>query len=65
MYPTSSVSGYFVGNPESKYFGLGKIGEDQVASYAERKGLSLKDAERLLSPKLAYQPNLTQVEPTT
>ncbi len=65
MYPTSSVSGYFFGNPESKYFGLGKIGEDQVASYAERKGVSLKDAERLLSPNLAYQPNLTLVEPTT
>ncbi len=65
MYPTSSVSGYFFGHPESKYFGLGKIGEDQVASYAERKGISLKDAERLLSPNLAYQPNLTLVEPTT
>ncbi|MEB2777166.1 methionine synthase [Algoriphagus sp. D3-2-R+10] len=64
MYPTSSVSGYFFGHPESKYFGLGKIGEDQVASYAERKGISLKDAERLLSPNLAYQPNLTLVEPT-
>ncbi|PZX50902.1 methionine synthase [Algoriphagus chordae] len=64
MYPTSSVSGYFFGNPESKYFGLGKIGEDQVASYAERKGISLRDAERLLSPNLAYQPNLTLVEPS-
>ncbi len=64
MYPTSSVSGYFFGNPESKYFGLGKIGEDQVASYADRKGISLRDAERLLSPNLAYQPNLTLVEPT-
>ncbi len=65
MYPTSSVSGYFFGNPESKYFGLGKIGEDQVASYAERKGIALRDAERLLSPNLAYQPNLTLVEPTS
>lgn len=65
MYPTSSVSGFFFGNPESKYFGLGKIGEDQVASYAKRKDITLKDAERLLSPNLAYQPNLTLVEPTT
>ncbi|RAI84989.1 methionine synthase [Algoriphagus yeomjeoni] len=65
MYPTSSVSGYFFGHPESKYFGLGKIGEDQVASYAERKGITLKEAERLLSPNLAYQPNLTLVEPTS
>jgi len=57
MYPTSSVSGFYFGNPESKYFGLGKIGEDQVASYAERKGITLKEAERLLSPNLAYQPS--------
>ncbi|PZX50648.1 methionine synthase (B12-dependent) [Algoriphagus ratkowskyi] len=64
MYPTSSVSGFFFGNPESKYFGLGKIGEDQVASYAKRKGMTLRDAERALSPNLAYQPNLTLVEPT-
>lgn len=56
MYPTSSVSGFYFGNPESKYFGLGKIGEDQVASYAERKGITLKQAERLLSPNLAYSP---------
>jgi 5-methyltetrahydrofolate--homocysteine methyltransferase len=56
MYPTSSVSGFYFGNPESKYFGLGKIGEDQVASYAERKGITLKLAERLLSPNLAYSP---------
>ena len=56
MYPTSSVSGFFFGNPESKYFGLGKIGADQVASYAERKGITLQQAERLLSPNLAYSP---------
>lgn len=59
MYPTSSVSGFYFGNPESKYFGLGKIGEDQVASYAERKGITLKEAERLLSPNLAYQPSFS------
>ncbi|MEP0710486.1 MAG: vitamin B12 dependent-methionine synthase activation domain-containing protein, partial [Algoriphagus sp.] len=62
MYPTSSVSGFFFGNPESKYFGLGKIGADQVGSYAERKGISLRDAERLLSPNLAYTPQFTLVE---
>ncbi len=59
MYPTSSVSGFYFGNPESKYFGLGKIGEDQVASYAERKGITLQQAERLLSPNLAYSPTPT------
>jgi 5-methyltetrahydrofolate--homocysteine methyltransferase len=56
MYPTSSVSGFFFAHPESSYFGLGKIGEDQVESYATRKGISLQDAERLLSPNLAYSP---------
>ncbi|WP_075350704.1 methionine synthase [Algoriphagus marinus] len=59
MYPTSSVSGFYFGNPESKYFGLGKIGADQVASYAERKGISIREAERLLSPNLAYTPTLS------
>jgi 5-methyltetrahydrofolate--homocysteine methyltransferase len=57
MYPTSSVSGFYFGHPESKYFGLGKIGQDQVGSYAMRKGISLGDAERLLSPNLAYTPS--------
>ena len=56
MYPTSSVSGFFFAHPESSYFGLGKIGADQVASYAKRKGISLQAAERLLSPNLAYTP---------
>ncbi len=65
MYPTSSVSGFYFGHPDSKYFGLGKIGEDQVASYASRKGITLKQAERLLSPNLAYQPNLSLAEPTS
>jgi 5-methyltetrahydrofolate--homocysteine methyltransferase len=56
MYPTSSVSGFFFAHPESSYFGLGKIGSDQVASYASRKGITLQAAERLLSPNLAYTP---------
>jgi 5-methyltetrahydrofolate--homocysteine methyltransferase len=58
MYPTSSVSGFYFGHPESKYFGLGKIGEDQVADYAIRKEVSKKQAERWLSPNLAYTPTL-------
>ena len=57
MYPTSSVSGFYFAHPESKYFGLGKIAQDQVASYAMRKGISLEQAERLLSPNLAYTPS--------
>jgi 5-methyltetrahydrofolate--homocysteine methyltransferase len=59
MYPTSAVSGFYFANPDSKYFGLGKISDDQVADYAARKGISLRDSERYLSPNLAYQPKLT------
>lgn len=62
MYPTASVSGYYFAHPESKYFGLGKIGEDQVADYAIRKGISKAQAERLLSPNLGYSPSLSVVE---
>jgi 5-methyltetrahydrofolate--homocysteine methyltransferase len=61
MYPTSSVSGFYFGHPDSKYFGLGKIGEDQVEDYALRKGVPKKQAERWLSPNLAYSP-LLQVQ---
>ncbi|SNS49988.1 methionine synthase (B12-dependent) [Belliella buryatensis] len=57
MYPTSSVSGFYFGHPESKYFGLGKIGEDQVKDYARRKGVSQEQAEKWLSPNLAYSPS--------
>lgn len=62
MYPTSSVSGFYFGHAESSYFGLGKIGEDQVIDYAERKGIRKELAERLLSPNLAYTPKLTLTE---
>ncbi len=54
MLPTASVSGLYFSHPESKYFGLGKIERDQVAEYAERKGIALEAAERWLSPNLHY-----------
>ena len=54
MYPASSVSGYYFSNPESKYFGLGKIDRDQVKEYAERKGWEIGVVEKWLSPVLAY-----------
>lgn len=63
MYPTSSVSGFYFGHPESKYFGLGKIGEDQVKDYARRKGVSQEQAEKWLSPNLAYSPSFNIQEP--
>ncbi|HEA23035.1 hypothetical protein LCGC14_0946420 [marine sediment metagenome] len=53
MWPASSVSGYYFANPEAKYFGLGKIKEDQVADFAERKGISLEKATKWLAPNIA------------
>jgi 5-methyltetrahydrofolate--homocysteine methyltransferase len=53
MWPASSVSGYYFGNPQSKYFGLGKIKEDQVVDYAKRRNVSTAVAEKWLSPNLA------------
>ncbi len=48
MYPTSSVSGLYFANPDSHYFGLGKIAKDQVNSYSQRKGLAIEEVERWL-----------------
>ncbi|MDM1522766.1 methionine synthase [Empedobacter sp. 225-1] len=53
MYPVSSVSGYYFGNPKAKYFGVGKIKMDQVEDFAQRKNINLKKAERWLGPNLA------------
>ncbi len=54
MHPAASVSGWYFARPEARYFGLGRIGLDQVEDYAERSGVSLAEAERRLSPNLAY-----------
>ncbi|MFO0773406.1 MAG: methionine synthase [Nitrospiraceae bacterium] len=56
MYPAASVSGWYFAHPEAAYFGVGKIGRDQVADYAQRKGLSVGDVERWLASNLAYDP---------
>lgn len=56
MYPTASVSGWYIGHPDSHYFAVGKIDRDQVADYAQRKGVSLEQAERWLAPNLGYDP---------
>ncbi|MFV8280118.1 methionine synthase [Christiangramia marina] len=53
MWPAASVSGYYFANPEAKYFGLGKIKEDQVMDYAERKGIDYRKAEKWLNPNIA------------
>jgi 5-methyltetrahydrofolate--homocysteine methyltransferase len=56
MWPAAAVSGLYFSHPESRYFGIGKIGRDQVADYALRKGWSQEEAERWLAPILNYDP---------
>ena len=58
MWPAAAVSGLYFSHPESRYFGVGKIGRDQVADYAGRKGWSIEEAERWLGPILNYDPTL-------
>lgn len=53
MWPASSVSGYYFAHPQSKYFGLGKIKEDQVIDYAKRRGISTEIATKWLSPNIS------------
>jgi 5-methyltetrahydrofolate--homocysteine methyltransferase len=55
MYPASSVSGWYFANPESKYFGIGKINKDQVEDYAARKNMDIAEVERWLRPVLDYE----------
>jgi 5-methyltetrahydrofolate--homocysteine methyltransferase len=54
MYPTAAVSGWYIGHPDSRYFAIGKIDKDQVTDYAQRKGMSVAEAEKWLSPNLGY-----------
>jgi 5-methyltetrahydrofolate--homocysteine methyltransferase len=57
MTPAASVSGLYFAHPGARYFNLGRIGRDQVESYAARKGLSTQEVERWLSPNLGYDPS--------
>jgi len=54
MTPAASISGFYFGHPEAKYFGVGRLDRDQVEDYAERAGMALAEAERWLAPWLAY-----------
>jgi len=54
MTPASSVSGWYLNHPDSKYFGVGKLGRDQVEDYARRKGMAVEEAEKWLGPYLDY-----------
>jgi 5-methyltetrahydrofolate--homocysteine methyltransferase len=55
MWPAAAVSGYYFGNPEAKYFGLGKITDDQVTDYSVRKGITKEKAKKWLHPTLAEE----------
>ncbi|MBK9582134.1 MAG: methionine synthase [Saprospiraceae bacterium] len=55
MFPAAAVSGWYIGHPESKYFGLGNISKDQVVDYAKRKQMDVNEIEKWLSPNLNYQ----------
>ncbi len=52
MLPPASVSGFYFWRPEAHYFGVGRIGRDQLEDYARRKGMSVAEAERWLAPNL-------------
>ncbi|MCC6767968.1 MAG: methionine synthase, partial [Bacteroidia bacterium] len=58
MYPAAAVSGWYFANPGSKYFGLGKIMQDQIADYSVRKNMPVEDLERWLGSVLAYEPGM-------
>jgi 5-methyltetrahydrofolate--homocysteine methyltransferase len=53
MVPGAAVSGFYFSHPESKYFVVGKIGQDQVDDMAQRRGVSKEDLERYLAPNLS------------
>ena len=56
MFPTAAVSGWYFAHPKSRYFGVTNIGRDQVEDYAKRKGMSIAETEKWLSPVLDYDP---------
>jgi 5-methyltetrahydrofolate--homocysteine methyltransferase len=55
MHPAASVSGYYFWHPRARYFGVGRIGRDQVRDYARRKGMDVAAVERWLAPNLGYE----------
>ena len=57
MFPAASVSGLYISSSEAKYFNLGKIEKDQVLDYHNRKGMSIAEVEKWLSPILNYDTN--------
>jgi len=62
MVPMSSVSGFYFSNPNSSYFGIGKLGKDQIMEYSKRKNVSLEYVEKWLGPYLSYSPKKSNNE---
>jgi 5-methyltetrahydrofolate--homocysteine methyltransferase len=62
MTPAASVSGLYFSHPQAKYFNVGRVGRDQLESYAKRKGMSVEETERWLSSHLAYEPEAAGVK---
>jgi 5-methyltetrahydrofolate--homocysteine methyltransferase len=56
MTPAASVSGLYFSHPLAKYFNVGRLGRDQAESYAQRRGMSIEEVEKWLSPNLSYEP---------
>jgi 5-methyltetrahydrofolate--homocysteine methyltransferase len=52
MTPAASVSGFYLSHPDSRYFSVGRIGEDQVVDLAQRRGAEVRELQRLLAPNL-------------
>ena len=52
MLPTAAVSGFYFGHPDASYFGVARVGEDQLADYAGRRGVDIETARRWLRPNL-------------
>jgi 5-methyltetrahydrofolate--homocysteine methyltransferase len=57
MTPAASVSGLYFSHPNARYFAVDRVTKDQIEDYAQRKGISVAEAERWLAPNLAYEPS--------
>ncbi|NBD28407.1 MAG: methionine synthase, partial [Alphaproteobacteria bacterium] len=62
MWPAAAVSGLYFAHPEARYFGIGRIGPDQVSDYAARKGMKIAEVETWLAPSLAYRPDKSSAD---
>lgn len=62
MWPASSVSGWYFSHPDCRYFGVGKLGRDQVTEYANRRGMQIEVVEKWLATNLAYEPETSELQ---